>query len=77
MNFEDVSNSDILSAFASIKKVNEQRKEERFVHSPAMEGGEQEQQSQQQEVYEPGFNSKLTLGLHVYRQVPRPFSKSK
>lgn len=76
MNFEDVSNSDILSAFASIKKVNEQRKEERFVHSPAMEGGEQEQLSQQQEVYEPGFNSKLTLGLHV-RQVPRPFSKSK
>lgn len=56
MNFEDVSNSDILSAFASIKKVNEQRKEERFVHSPVMEGGEQEQ-SQQQEVYEPGFNS--------------------
>ena len=58
LNFEDVSNSDILSAFASIKKVNEQRKEERYVHAPEMEGGEQEQ-PQQQEVYEPGFNSKF------------------
>lgn len=58
LKFEDVSNSDILSAFASIKKVNEQRKEERFVHSPEIEGGEQEQ-PQAQEVYEPGFNSKL------------------
>ncbi|XP_066936012.1 uncharacterized protein [Clytia hemisphaerica] len=52
LNLEDVTKSDLLSAFASIKKVNEQREDQSFIHSNGMDG------HLPQEVYEPpGFTS--------------------
>ena len=52
LNLEDVTKSDLLSAFASIKRVNEQREDQRFIHSNGMNG------HIPQEVYEPpGFTS--------------------